>query len=219
MALRTRTIALLSGGLDSAVMCAFLQKGNHVVIPLFIGYGQRAHDAEKRAATRVARGLRLPTPIHVNVSGLGGRKLGLLDSSPKKPANAAFPSHAEAANAEFVPQRNLFLLSIACIVAHQQDCGAVAIGVIGNDGTRRTRYPDIVPSYLSAAEKLLSKSQDIHILAPLLRFDKSRVVGLAGKLDLDIEITYSCNTGGKPCMACASCMERTFGVERFYSEA
>jgi 7-cyano-7-deazaguanine synthase len=198
-------------------MCALLVKQGWQVAPLFIDYQQRARAAERRAAHRIAMRLELPPPIVIAVTGLGGKRLTLIGGHDGARGRIEAPDLATAARREFVPQRNLFLLTLACIVAYQHGSQAAAIGVIGNDGTRQHRYPDIVPSYLAAAGRLFGRSQDIRILAPLLRYAKSAVVQLGERLHLDVELTYSCNTGPRPCLTCASCVERILGLAKFYT--
>ena len=49
-----KVVALVSGGLDSVVCFALAHRADDVRLALFVNYGQRAVDAERRAAMSVA---------------------------------------------------------------------------------------------------------------------------------------------------------------------
>ena len=74
------TIALLSGGLDSATAAALALEAGHRVIGLSFDYGQR-HQRELRAAAEVAKALGLAEhhTINVNLAAWGGSSLTDLD--------------------------------------------------------------------------------------------------------------------------------------------
>ena len=70
------TIALLSGGLDSATAAALAKEAGHKVIGLSFNYGQR-HRRELIAATNIAKHLELIEHqiINVNLAAWGGSSL------------------------------------------------------------------------------------------------------------------------------------------------
>lgn len=53
---KSQTVLLLSGGLDSAALAAWIRPA----LTLFVDYGQKPRDAEARAARAVAAHLNLP---------------------------------------------------------------------------------------------------------------------------------------------------------------
>ncbi len=106
------------------------------------------------------------------------------------------------------PNRNLMFLVCGTAFAHSVGAVAVAIGLLNEQAHL---FPDQTKEFLRGAESLLSKSigHEIHIVAPLMGFNKAEVVALAR--DKGITKWYSCHSGKKrPCGRCISCQEYNF---------
>lgn len=201
---QTKTVALLSGGIDGATALYWsLDEGNEC-LAVSVDYGQR-HRRELQAAEAISRVAGVPHVL-VNAGWLGqlGRS-SLTDGGLDNPR-----AHQEDASqaVTVVPARNTVLLSIG--LAH-----AVALGydrvVFGAHAGDRAIYPDCRPEYvksMSAVGRLCDHSP-VAVVAPLIALDKAGVVSLAILLDVPLDETWTCYEGrNKPCGQCGACRER-----------
>ena len=126
-----RIVCLASGGLDSSVLLWKTWKRGHVVVPLFIDYGQRAAAQEHRAASRICGkiGIKLE---RIDIPGLSDIDNGLSD--PVHDAGHVF--HA----------RNMILLSVAASLAASRSIRAIGIGIHGT-----AAFPDQTGAFVRSA--------------------------------------------------------------------
>jgi 7-cyano-7-deazaguanine synthase len=173
------TIALVSGGLDSAVM---LKQIDGPIHGLFVDYGQPAVNAELEAAYAVTKWAGVPL------------------------ATFSMPLECDqllGSDACIVPGRNLALISAAVNVTGHISADTVAIGAAAAD----VAYPDCSAAFISQASVCLSH-YGMRLIAPLLEWDRDRVVAEAIGLGLDPDITWSCyRPGADPCGVCTSCKQ------------
>jgi 7-cyano-7-deazaguanine synthase len=111
----------------------------------------------------------------------------------------------------YVPGRNTIFLGTAAHYAEIYDVGHIVTGHIGRDP-----FPDSKPAYIRAMNNALSqagwlrKKRAIRILTPFARSTKEDVVRLALKLQVPLELTWSCHRNGKrPCGKCSGCLDRS----------
>lgn len=187
-------VTLLSGGLDSCLMSVLTAETGRVQIPLFVDYGQINKDKELAGAINHCSKFGLPEPVVLDVSGFGAViRSGLTDSSKDIVSDA------------FLPGRNMLLLLLASSFAVQNNCTAVALGLLDE---RTVLFPDQTDDFLMSAEYSISKAmgERIDIVAPLRGFSKQDVISLAK--DKGVTDSYSCHAGGdEPCGQCISCRE------------
>jgi 7-cyano-7-deazaguanine synthase len=116
----------------------------------------------------------------------------------------------------YVPARNTILLSIGLALAEVTGASKIFIGANALD---YSGYPDCRPEYFesinrtfSIATKRTVEGESIQVEAPLLRYSKAEIVKLAVKLQVPLELTWSCYQGGeKACGVCDSCKLRLKG--------
>jgi len=193
-------VTLVSGGIDSSLMALLAKKEGIIQHPLFIDYGQLGGEKELRACRAVHAAHGLPEPVVISLSGFGQIiSSGLTDREKDIFADA------------FLPGRNLLFLLAGAAYAYQVDASAVAIGLL-NEETHL--FPDQTAQFLIQAEAMLSlcMGRNIQVIAPLMKFYKSDVLGLAKRYGLTG--TYSCHSGlDEPCGVCVSCKE-LFSAQR-----
>ncbi|EDY39193.1 exsB protein [Cyanobium sp. PCC 7001] len=203
------TIALLSGGLDSATAAALAIEAGHRVIGLSFDYGQR-HRRELLAANAIAGALNLAEhhTIAVNLAAWGGSAL----TDPALPvpqdgtAEGVIPS-------TYVPGRNTVFIALGLSLAEARGAGRLVLGVNAVD---YSGYPDCRPDYLEAfqtladlASKAGREGRGVRLWAPLVQWSKTRIVTEALRLGVPIASTSSCYSGGdRPCGVCDSCRIR-----------
>ena len=208
MAQRT-VIALLSGGLDSATAAALAMEEGDRVIGLSFDYGQR-HQRELEAAAAVADHLGLAEHhcIRVNLAAWGGS--ALTDATIDVPTDGV---QEGVIPPTYVPGRNTVFIAIGLSLAEARHAQRLVLGVNAVD---YSGYPDCRPDYLEAFQTLANlaskagrENQGTQLWAPLVAWSKTRIVKEALRLNVPIQTTWSCYSGGEsPCGVCDSCRIR-----------
>jgi len=196
-----KVVTLLSGGLDSSVLAAYLQKES-TVQALFIDYGQRHSAKEGQAAYRVARSMNIPIRF-LQLRGIFGDNNALtgdlsvpLDEYSK-----------ETMSATVVPNRNSVLLNVAVAYAEGIGYDQVAYAAHGGD---HSLYADCTPEWVDAFKNLLKAGDlKVKLIAPFVELTKAEIVDLGYLLEVPLQHTWSCYQGGKVhCGVCSTCLER-----------
>jgi 7-cyano-7-deazaguanine synthase len=208
----TRTVVLLSGGLDSATALAVAQSRGDECHTLAFDYGQR-HRAELAAARRVsaALGAKSHRELALPIGELGGSAL--------TDARLAVPEHGGSGiPITYVPARNTVFLSLALAYAEVLDADKIVIGVNALDFSG---YPDCRPEFVAAFERLARlatkrgvEGRPVGIDAPLVALTKREIIGLGQALGVDYASTVSCyqaDAQGRACGRCDSCRLRREG--------
>jgi 7-cyano-7-deazaguanine synthase len=203
------TIALLSGGLDSATAAALARAAGHRVIGLSFDYGQR-HRRELEAATTVAAALGLEEhhTIRVNLAAWGGSSL--TDGAQAIPTGGV---EAGVIPSTYVPGRNTVFIALGLSLAEARGAERLVLGVNAVD---YSGYPDCRPDYLAAfqtladlASKAGREGHGAQLWAPLVHWSKTQIVQEALRLGVPIAATWSCYSGSEqPCGVCDSCRIR-----------
>ena len=208
----TRSVVLLSGGLDSATALAIARARGDECHTLALDYGQR-HRAELAAARRVseALGAREHRELSVSIGDLGGS--ALTDSSIEVPEHGG-----EGIPVTYVPARNTVFLSLA--LAWAEVLGAAKI-VIGVNAIDYSGYPDCRPEFIAAFEKLARlatkagvEGGELAVDAPLITMSKAQIIRRGLDLGVDYALTVSCyqaDEHGRACGRCDSCRLRRDG--------
>ena len=202
-------IALLSGGLDSATAAALALEQGDRVIGLSFDYGQR-HRRELDAAAAVAQQLGLAEHhcIAVNLASWGGS--ALTDASISIPSEGV---QEGVIPTTYVPGRNTVFIAIGLSLAEARGAERLVLGVNAVD---YSGYPDCRPDYLATFQELADLASKIgreghgtQLWSPLVHWSKTRIVEEALRLNVPIEATWSCYSGGThPCGVCDSCRIR-----------
>ncbi|WP_063407720.1 MULTISPECIES: 7-cyano-7-deazaguanine synthase QueC [Prochlorococcus] len=207
--IHSTTIALLSGGLDSATAAALAVEAGQKVIGLSFDYGQR-HRKELQAADALAAhmGLTEHHVISVNLGSWGGSSLtDLTQTVPSEGVvDGVIPN-------TYVPGRNTVFIAIGLSLAEARNANQLVLGVNAMD---YSGYPDCRPDYLKAYQSLADlankagrEGHGIKLWAPLMHLHKKRIVQEALRLGVPIDKTWSCYSGGDhACGICDSCRIR-----------
>ena len=208
------TIALLSGGIDSATAACIALESGQKVIGLSFDYGQR-HLKELQAAEALAKDLNLEDhlTIKIDLSSWGGSSL--TDTSQTIPTKGI---QKNIIPNTYVPGRNTIFVAIGLSLAEARGANRIALGINAMD---YSGYPDCRPDYLETYQKLADLSskvgregKGITLWAPLLNWEKTKIFKEALRLKVPIEKTWSCYQGGiKPCGKCDSCRIRDQALE------
>jgi 7-cyano-7-deazaguanine synthase len=198
---------LLSGGIDSATVGAFLKfNEGKKIYPIIVMYGQK-HDKEILAARRVAQALKFEEPLELDLSdAFKPMKSELLD----KDHDVHPDPHRDTVGSTYVPMRNTVLLSIAAGYAESIGASEIAYGAHKDDSSD---YPDCTEEYYHAMQKLVKVATNgrVELRAPFIRWHKKDVVQMGAKLGVPYELTWSCYNGReKHCGNCPTCTARQY---------
>lgn len=189
-------VALVSGGIDSLVMCKIIEKQGYQVLPIFIDYGQLAAKKEWETCQKLFQECEFPDVKKIDVNGYGKFiSSGLTDSEKNLTDDA------------FLPGRNMLFLLIASAYAHNTKNDTISIGLLSEESHL---FPDQTEEFIVNANFALNSAMgdDFKIITPLINFSKNDVVKLAIRYKLPIEKTYSCHLGNdKYCGKCVACKE------------
>ena len=209
------TVALFSGGLDSATATAMAKEAGEEVIGLSFDYGQR-HRRELKAAIELAKHLELTEHqiININLSSWGGSSL--TDLNQKLPIEGIIK---DCIPSTYVPGRNTVFIAIGLSLAEARGANKLVLGINAMD---YSGYPDCRPDYLKAYQNLANLASKagrdgngIHLWAPLIHWKKTQIVEEALRLGIPIEKTWSCYSNKDiPCGVCDSCRIRNEALQK-----
>ena len=196
---------LLSGGLDSATLAAWVQHhhpGEPVTAYTFL-YGQK-HAVELEAALAVADFYGLEHHV---------RQLEPIRGSALTDQDVPMPVGRDLADSPgvaptYVPARNLvFLVQVAA----QQDSKGPAIIWLGVHHDDYTGYPDCRPEFIQAADEAvrLGTQYQLRVQAPFVQRSKADILRWGLEHGVPYHLTHSCYQGRRPaCGVCDTCQAR-----------
>jgi 7-cyano-7-deazaguanine synthase len=225
-----KSVALLSGGLDSTVATTAAHRGGEVVLALTADYGQRARRQELRAARAVSRALgvehrvvELPFIKDVARTPLVGDQ-GELPHLTRSELDQGGEATERSAAAVWVPNRNGVLLQVAAMFA--ESLGADQV-VVGFNAEEAVTFADNSEPFLAATTRALEFSTQNHVRAVSATgfLDKAGIVRLGYEIDAPLPLIWSCYEAGREhCWRCESCLrlrralEQAGAIERFLRE-
>jgi 7-cyano-7-deazaguanine synthase len=196
-------VAILSGGLDSAVSLAAAVRRMDVVLALTFDYGQRAARRERLAAAAIARRFRIPHRVIALPWLAGITRTALVDRRAALPLGELSERSAKAV---WVPNRNGIFIEIAA--AHAESLGASRL-VTGFNREEAATFPDNSPAYVEAVNRALSYSTatGVRVVSYTAGLDKRGIVRLGRRLAVPLAKVWPCYEGGRAwCRRCESCL-------------
>jgi 7-cyano-7-deazaguanine synthase len=207
-------VAVVSGGLDSAVLAHHLGDEGWALRLVSFDYGQR-HRVELEHAAAMAAGMGAQHDV-VDLRSVGALLSGsaLTDDAVEVPDGHYT---AESMKTTVVANRNAIFAMVATGVAVAEGAGAVGLGIHAGD---HAIYPDCRPPFVAAAEHLAKVANEgfvtegFQLLAPFLAWSKADIVRRGAELDVPFAATWSCYKGGAVhCGTCGTCVERIEAFE------
>jgi 7-cyano-7-deazaguanine synthase len=188
---QARALVVLSGGLDSTVAAAALQRDGYDVELLHFDYGARATTPERSAVLAIAE--RLGCKLHfiktdVFTEVIKGSRL----TNTKDEAVAQGEAGAEYAH-EWVPARNLIMMSIAIGIAESRGFDVLALGANLEEAGA---YPDNEPEFVKKLNQLIpfavADGKQLRIETPVGNLMKHEIVKLGLEIGAPMELSWSC---------------------------
>jgi 7-cyano-7-deazaguanine synthase len=213
----SKSVVLLSGGLDSTTTLAIAQSEGFDAYAMSFRYGQR-HKVELESAQRVAAvmGVKQHVIVDIDLRQFGG---SALTSEIDVPKSRSLSEMGHGIPITYVPARNTVFLSFALAWAETLGAQDIYIGVNALDFSG---YPDCRPEYIESYEKManlatragVEGTQRLRIHTPLIQLTKVQIIQRGVQLGVDYSLTCSCYDPaltGAPCGACDSCLLRAKG--------
>lgn len=206
----TKSIVLLSGGLDSVVSLA-LEK-NNVTLALTFDYGQKSAAKEIKASAAIARHYGLKHKV-IKLDWLKEITHTALCSDEEVPTGEALENAAQSAKSVWVPNRNGLFLNIAAAFADAEGYTSI---IIGANKEEAQTFPDNTKEFIASVNEEFKFSTRVQpkVVAPLINCDKTEIVRLALLHKAPLELLNSCyaNTQ-KHCGKCESCVRLKKALE------
>ena len=205
-------VVLLSGGMDSAVLLAYVVKtlGCGPVHALSFDYGQR-HLRELECARWQAEAIGAAEYRTIDLGFVAGLVEG---GTTLVKGGEEVPDLSDLNEAEldqpptYVPNRNMMLLSVAVAYAEARGIRDVFYGAQAQD---EYGYWDCTGDFIERLNLVLelNRRDRVTVQAPFVDKKKSELVSLGNELGVDFSHTWSCYRGGETaCGTCPTCVER-----------
>lgn len=209
--MRSSSIVLLSGGLDSLAAFHWAKEESDLMLGLTFDYGQRAAKREIESAAAICRHydvkhrvIEVPWYRDLNASALLDSHQALPELSKNDLDDAV--ATAKSAKAVWVPNRNGVFINIAAALAESMVANWVVVGFNKEEGKT---FPDNSEEFLKGANESLkfSTNQAVNLKAPMVSKTKKEIVQWGIKQKIDFSNLWSCYRGGeKMCGTCESCL-------------
>lgn len=218
---KSKVLVLLSGGIDSTTCLAMAidKAGKENVETLNITYGQK-HVKEINCARNIADYYGVNYALIDLKEVMKYSNCSLLEHSTEQIKHQSYSEQLKELGGEgtvdtYVPFRNGLMLSVAASYAISKDCELIYYGAHADDSAGRA-YPDCSFEFSMAMNAAIyeGSGRKVVVGAPLIDFNKARVIEEGLRLNAPYHLTWSCYEGQeKACGTCATCIDRKAAFE------
>lgn len=205
-----KAVCIMSGGMDSTLAAYMMKEEGFEIVGVHFNYDQRTQSKELECFEAICDRLQVKNKYVLDLDFFA--KLGASALTDK---NIDVPTAGieKGVPVTYVPFRNGIFLSMAAAIAEKEGANVIAIGVVEEDSSG---YPDCRENYIEAMQKAINlgtkDATNIEIRMPLVHLKKSEIVEEAVKLDVALELTWSCyKNEDAACGVCDSCRLRLGG--------
>lgn len=196
---------LVSGGIDSAVLCVDLLDRFERVHPVHVRFGLRWEPAELASLEAFLERAGAGRP--------GLRRLTVLDEPVadvygdhwSTDGRGSVPTYESPDEAVYLPGRNVLLAAKAAVWCRLRDVRALAFGTL-----RGNPFPDSSPEFFAGLEAVLNRAMDgqLRLLRPYEGLTKVEVLRRGAGLPLHLTLSCLDPLDGRHCGRCNKCAER-----------
>lgn len=211
--LLSKAVVPISGGMDSSVLLHLAASRYDEIIAVNYDYGQKHRDKELLCATLQIESLDMPVTYQsiklpffkdiCQVSSLLNDKIAVAKAKDVM---------GDPQTVNYVPYRNLMLLSISLAIAENAGASTVFHGAAQADSV--AGFWDGSVEFLEQINKVssLNRRNKIAIQAPLIDKSKAEIIKLGIKLGVNFKNTWTCYEGEDvACGECTACSLRIKG--------
>ncbi len=201
-----KALVMLSGGIDSSTCLYWAKRRFSDVLAITFNYYGRLEN-EKKATVELARRAAVTNLLQVNVP--------FIKEYSDFYNGKLLPDDSDLRLSSYIPARNMIFYSIC---AHYAEFLDIKWIIGGHNSQDAEFFKDATKGYIKKINSLLKCGRPTigrntpTILLPLVDMDRQKVISLALKIDVPLELTWSChNEGETHCGQCYSCSLR-FGA-------
>ena len=208
----TKSIILLSGGLDSLVSLGLTKEKLNVTLALTFDYGQKSTQKEIEASAKICEYYNIEHKI-LKLDFLKEITNTALVSGESLPSGVELKDEVQSAKSVWVPNRNGLFLNIAGSYADSYGFENI---IIGANKEEAQTFPDNSAEFIDAVNREFEYSTMVKakVVAPLLNYNKNDIVMLALSNGIPLELAMSCYQGGeRHCGICESCVRFRHALE------
>ena len=200
--------ALVSGGLDSAVLVGHLLARYSEVHPLYVRSGLHWERQEIAALRRYLRAVRTRRLRNLSIVSA---PMADLYGDHWSTTGRGTPGWRAGGASVYLPGRNLALLAKAAVFCARRGIPVLVTGVLDSNP-----FPDATPAFFRAFEKAASLALDarLRIRAPYRGRGKDQVIRAGRGLPLALTLSCARPRGGRHCGVCTKCAERSLAFRR-----
>jgi len=209
----SKAVVPISGGMDSTVLLHLAASRYDKIIAVTYDYGQKHRDKEINCASFQIESLDMPVDsLHIKlpffkdicqVSSLLNNKVAVAKAKDVM---------GDPQTVNYVPYRNLMLLSISLAIAENYGASTVFHGAAQADSV--AGFWDGSEEFLEQINKVsaLNRRNKIVVQAPLIDKSKAEIIKLGVKLGVNFSQTWTCYEGEEiACGECTACSLRIKG--------
>jgi len=209
----SKAVVPISGGMDSTVLLHLAVSRYDKVITVNYDYGQKHRDKEINCASFQIESVDMPIDsLHIKlpffkdicqVSSLLNNKVAVAKAKDVM---------GDPQTVNYVPYRNLMLLSISLAIAENYGASTVFHGAAQADSV--AGFWDGSEEFLDQINNVsaLNRRNKITVQAPLIDKSKEEIIKLGVKLGVDFSQTWTCYEGKEQaCGECTACSLRIKG--------
>ncbi len=210
----TKSIVLLSGGMDSLVCAGLACRDEKDVSFVHMNYGQKTSVRERKSFDAIADHYKIPAEKRKVIDMTFLKQIGGSSLTDDAITVKDYKGDSDIIPDSYVPFRNSIILSLAVSWAERISAQKLYIGANYEDSPG---YPDCRPSYYDAFNKVIkegTKSADITILTPVISMKKKEIVMKGQELQVPWHLSWSCyQSSDRSCGVCDSCALRLRGFK------
>ena len=209
----SKAVVPISGGMDSTVLLHLAASRYDRVIAVNYDYGQKHRDKEMNCAAFQVESVDMPMDsLHIKLPFFKDicQVSSLLNNNIAVAKAKDVMGDPQTVN--YVPYRNLMLLSISLAVAENYGASTVFHGAAQADSV--AGFWDGSEEFLEQINKVsaLNRRNKIAVQAPLIDKSKEEIIKLGIKLGVNFSQTWTCYEGEEQaCGECTACSLRIKG--------
>jgi len=196
---------LASGGLDSSVLLAELARKGRQVFPVYVRAGLKWEKVELATLRKFIAALESDNVAEVAVLDFPTIDIARDHWSV---TGKDVPGYRASLASNYIPGRNLSLLTKAAMFCARNRIGAIAMAPLESNP-----FPDARPEFFRAVEHAVKLGMELplRILTPFAGLEKSDVIKKGRALPLELTLSCANPRGSMHCGACTKCAERAEG--------
>lgn len=213
----TKSIILLSGGLDSLVSLGVAKEEYNIQLALTFDYGQKSAECEISTSKKICEHYGIEHKIikldwlkEITQTALVSDKIIPLTTEQDLTSDEFTEKSAVSV---WVPNRNGAFLNIAAAFADSYGYDYIIFGANKEEGTT---FPDNTQEFIDRLNASFEYSTQKHpkAYAPLINLCKNDIVKIAVEKGVPLELTRSCYSSNKKhCGVCESCVRLKRALE------